>query len=261
MTVKIITNLGATTSVMNELVYAATQYGFSPNDAASGSRSKFWRSILTLGPKGLGYTFPSNQTPDHCVIARADKLLTLGTYRVTGIYSGGYTTISGFDINPLTSANLVGPRAQDLCVAFTPSATTIWAVKFTQVGSDPEAAMISKLYFGVGFAFGKDIQPKASQIQPLPRAEKILAFPQEGDLPFEIEQRMSMVWEDVTSAKIDEFLALPQVLKWPFFIYDPNTYLFPWKLEHVILESYRMAHKNINRWDLQLNLGRLKHYD
>jgi hypothetical protein len=61
------------------------------------------------------------------------------------------------DLNPVTSANLVGPRSEDYIGTFTAtSAYRYWRLRFTRTGGGSLAYDLSKAFFGTSFDFGRN---------------------------------------------------------------------------------------------------------
>lgn len=258
MTVKILVNTVGRDTYLQ--AGATAEDGYDARDLICGPRNKLWRSIPTADNKGSQYATNSNQTPDHLVIARADFMLTEQGQRLRAYRVNSSTFISGIDENPFSSSDLIGIKSQDYAISFSASATTVWGVLVSQIAG-AEALQFSKMYFSAGFNFARHITPRATSWANVPASEKSYAFPLEGDLPYEVEARAQLQWSGVLTSEIDSFLALPTIFEWPIFIYDPSTYLWPWKLEHVIIEGYTLQHVNYDIWNVQLSIARLKHYD
>lgn len=218
----------------------STEGGYDSADIISGPRNYFWRSIASSAGQGIGYILPADLIVTHFVIARADWLVTQsgGNLRSTQRNSGGSLSyISGAAYTPLTAASLMGPKAQDLAYAVAPTVYRGYYIEFDSAGT--EAMQISKFYPSVGFNFGHnpDILANPERQEDQHGQASTLFIPQRGYFPYETDGRITLSWHPVTRAVANEFLGLPQLLNWPIFLFDDAADLWPWKLEHVIVEN------------------------
>lgn len=233
--------------------------GYSLVDIVTGPRSTRYRSQASSGDRSAGYEFGSDVVISHVVVARADWMLTQNGSRVRARQrnSGGtWSVVSGIDLNPLSSANLVGPTSQDLVLAVSPSDHRGSSL-FRSGVSGSEALQVAKVFASSGLYFGLNPTPGFSW-QDLP--DNQFAFPIRGNRVYEVERRFALNWLGITQANLNSFLALPMIDRWPLFLYDDAGDVFPWKLEHVIVENYTVnviAADNIN---LEVSFARLKHW-
>jgi hypothetical protein len=175
--------------------------------------------------------------------------------------SGGtWSYISGVDYNPLSVASLLGPTSQDLVFAITPTQLRGYGIEADSSGL--EALQISKLIVSNAFDFGvpPDLSPAPSW-QPLPKGITTQLFtPYRGYEPFEVESQISINWSSVTQAVAFGFREIIQVGRWPFYLYDEDGDVWPWKLEHVVLKDYAFSQTGDGYYDLTASFLRLKHY-
>lgn len=237
--------------------------GYDRTHIINGSRSSHCRWQPASGSQQIRYLLPTNYTPTHMVIARADWLCTQNTMRVKGFQrsSGGvWSGISGADYNPLAAANLMGPRSQDLAFAITPSEFTGFGLEADTI-SGSEALQISKLFVSVGFQF--NVEPSFRPAwEPIPKSTTYdMRSPLYGTFPLEVEAVLEMRFQGVTTAKVLAFKALPRILNWPFFLFDDSGVIWSWKLEHVLLQSYEINTTDADYHDITLKFLRLKQYE
>lgn len=245
-------------SMTNAGAGVATASGYNNYDVIAGPRSKRWRSAAHNDWMRLGYVFAANTTVTHCVITRADWLLTQDTMRVRGIQrnSGGtWSAFSGFDLNPITSSNLLGLYSQDYVQAVAPSDLRGFGIECKTLGGGSEAAQVSKIFYSNAVEFASN--PTASGWE----YTEASFYPMWGYFPYYTEARSSLTWMALTDAEIAAFKAIPNLLAWPMYLYDEDADYWPWKLEHVVVEDYAITGNGLNRWKLDVSFRRLKHYD
>lgn len=246
------------TSMTNAGSGVATASGYNNYDAIAGPRSKRWRSAAHSDWMRLGYVVAANTTVTHCVISRADWLLTQDTMRVRGIQrnSGGtWSDFSGFDKNPIAASDLVGLYSQDYVQEVAPSDLRGFGIECKTLGGGSEAAQISKLFYSNAHEFTSN--PGASAWE---RTEG-MTYPMLGYFPYYTEARLTLSWNSLTRAQITAFRAIPNLLAWPLYLYDENADYWPWKLEHVLIEDYIETWTGPDLWKLDVNIRRLKHYE
>jgi hypothetical protein len=241
---------------------------YDATNLIAGPRSTWYRTTATSGLSRIGYITPSIGF-DFLVIARADKLLTLGTMALYGLVrsSGGVWTNApaGAILNPVTSADLLGPvvdgstHAQDFVYEFSSTQTAAGFGLELQSGGS-EATMFSKLFFGASFDFGHNPSLDAGvSWEHVPYPNRFFV-PHEGTLKYETERRFSLQWDFVSNAKIAAFEALPQILNWPLFLYDDAGDIWDWQLEHVIVEDYTVSVIGQDLNHITIVFRRLQHY-
>lgn len=260
----------------NYIPYGIIAPEFDLDVIANGPRS----SLVKLNESGrseqrVGY-FSSSQTYaiDFAAIIRADLLLTKGGMQVrfsrtNSAAIDASTTDIGTTLNTIDNGDLIGidkfgkGYGQDHVQEFASTGNRSgFMVKTLDDSANDESAMFSKLIMGQAFDFGTDKNPAASGslFTDVPVGAG-LAQPLHGDEPYQIEKRFQLTWNQVTSAKVEAFLALPKITEWPFLVYDADAEVFPWKLEHVILENYSATLRAPDVWTIVLNLARLRHYE
>lgn len=252
----------ATTITLNS---GATASGYDAKDLISGPRSTMWRSDSSSSNIAIGYEHGA-RSETHIVISRADLLLTQNGTRLRAMtmnIGGVWGLVSGIDYNPLTSADLMGPYGQDICIPFTPPDPWGTGIRCDPV-SGSQAVQISKMIVSTSFTFG--VEPHFLQSPPVweplpPTSGPTLFTPPKGFEPFEVEARITLVWEAVTTAKATQFKALAQILKWPLYLYDSTGDVFSWKLEHVVVQEYTEQLIGQGYRNISITFLRLKHYD
>lgn len=237
--------------------------GYDRTHIINGARSSHCRWQPASGSQQVRYTLPSSYTPTHMVIARADWLLTQNGMRVKGFQrsSGGvWSAIAGADFNPLASANLMGPRSQDIAFAVSPTDLTGFGIEADTI-SGTEALQLSKLFVSVGFQF--DVAPSFRPAwEPVPKSQNYdMQTPLYGTIPLEVEAFLDMRFQGVSTAKLLAFKALPRIFNWPFFLFDDAGDIWNWKLEHVMLQGMEVTLSDADLHDVTLKFYRLKHYE
>jgi len=261
-----VTNGGATTLEIDALqvrVYYTVPVTVTDDyrNLIAGPRSTFFSMPASTTDQGMGYAHQgTNNTPTHIVVARADKLLTSTGMRLRGAQraSGGTWTVLGPDLAPITSSDLTGIRGQDYVVAVSPSSLQGVGIIVNPHPSGTASGQISKLFGATSFTFGNeptagatfDSLPIGTYSQPLRCIE-----------PYEVEQRFSLVWPLIDASYVTSFLALPQIFRWPIFLYDDTQSIFQWKLEHVIIEGYKVLVHEKDRVSIEVTFARLRHYE
>lgn len=236
--------------------------GYDWKTLIAGPRSTFFRMASSSTDQGIGYAHQGiNNTPDYLIIARADKLLTTAGMRVRAAQraSGGSWTTLAPDLNPISSANLTGIRKQDYISAISPTSLQGVGIVCTPVSGN-QTAEISKLFGATSFSFGTGVEPIfGAEFQTL--AVGTYSQPLKCLEPYEVEQRFSLVWPTIPTSAVNSFLALPQIFRWPVFLYDDAQNIFDWQLEHVIIEAVQVnvLEKDISQ--IEVTFARLRHYD
>ena len=239
---------------------AGTASGYSVNDFIQGPRSTRHRTTDSTSEIGRGYVFAANTTCDYIFISRADWLITKNGSRVRPRQrsSGAvWSYITGVDLNPISTANLVGVSSQDYVAAISP--TDLRGVGLSVLpSSGSQATQISKFWGCQSFSLDREPALEMSW-QPLP--EYSFATPLNGTLPYEIERRFTIQFQLVTRAKAVAFRALPHIFEWPLVLYDSNGDNWTHKVEHVIIESMNEVILQNDKHNITLTCARLKHYD
>jgi hypothetical protein len=238
-----------------------TASGYDIEDMVNGARSTCYRSDASSGEIGVGYTFAADTDISHCVIAGADWLLTEYGLRIRGKErdSGGtWSNISGFDTNPITAGALIGAYAQDYVMAITQSVKRGVGISAQTKGVGSEAMQFSKLYFSNSFSFSHN--PKWGFSVELIPTNSAGFKPLHAYMEYETERRWSLTWDWITLAELQAFNELPNILAHPFFLYDSAGDVFPWYLEHVVIESWTEAMLAPGYFQIEIVFRRLKHY-
>jgi len=219
-------------------------------------------SVWTSGAIYPGYSFAADVACTHLVVARADWMVTQSGARVRAFQKssgGSWSAISGADYPHLRAGDLIGPRSQDLVLDIS-GATNYrgFAVHFDSfLAGNAEAMMISKMYASVGFSFA--MPPVFAQPWvDIPESDRWFR-PQQTLYEYETEKQFKLGFP-ATRAEMTSFKALPMLLKWPLFLYDTAGDVFPWKLEHVVIEGWIETVIEDDRHFVEITLRRLKHY-
>jgi hypothetical protein len=235
----------------------ATATGYNNVDIMSGPRSAMWRSI-SFSAAEIGYTYGANIGVNYAIVARADLLITAAGKHLVGRQrdSGGtWSDIPGFDLNPLTSADFLGPTSQDLVVATSPTNLRGFGL-FTAPVSGTEATMFSKLYAGGAFAFSV---PPSFGVQWVEYPPETYQTPLKGTMPYEVERSFSLTFDGVAQSEYTQFLRY-DAFNEPFFLYDSTADIWEWQLEHVILTGLQATMNAVNDYTLKMDFYRLRHY-
>jgi len=267
MTLRFLTNTAGDNASIMSFVDGATASGYDDYDAMSGPRSRMVRSAASSSAITLAHTFAANVDADYMVVSRADKLLTRSNMdTIIRNYGANlaWSDISATIVCPLPLASLIGVGSQDYVKSFTPDVKRGYALRVSTAGGDEEAMMISHLCFAKAFSFG--VEPERPLAEEDLTAEE-LAVPLKSEEPYKISRRIRLNFKGVARAKVDEFLALPQVFNWPLYLYDDDDSdlaLWEHQLEHVIVEGMTenwQARSDVDLWDIELRVARLKHYE
>lgn len=249
---------------MTNAGFGSDAYGYDPYHLIAESRvpAKSYRTVATLNDHAVGYRYSSNLSVDYLVVARADWLLTAGQMRVKALqYSSGgvWSNIGSVDYDPLVAGDLIGPTAQDLVIPVAPTQLRGIALQVITKGTNAEPLHVSKFFGSVSFSF--DMEPLEFGTEELSQtSESARTFvPLRGTEAYECEQRITFAFRHLTRDKMAEFKALPQLLRWPLFLYDSTGDLWSWKLEHVICEGWTETVQANDVHDLTVSFLRLAH--
>ena len=260
MSLKILCNHAGASASSFSLVSGTTSSG-NLTDLINGQRGTMWRSVAASSAVSPGYLFDSDLHCTHLVAARADKMVTKAGAQIRAMQrnSGGtWSAISGTTIASLAAGNLTGYSSQDLVISLASAADFRGlALEFDSAGT--EAMMFSKLCGAVAFDFGVDIDLTGVTFSDIPESGRMFTPPR-GSWEYETEKQIVMTVSAVSMAIAEQFKALPQLLHWPFFLYDENADLIPWKLEHVLMEGWSEQIREAGIHDFKLSMRRLKHY-
>lgn len=250
---------------------SAVATGYDGNDAISGPRNYRVRGIpQTIG--GSGYTNPFslryNGTGctgiDHVVVTDFD--LNIPDPASNGFdlqyNNGSWNSIR--NEAPLSTA-LIGINMTDLVYVFSPvtiaGSYIFYFTPWVQRPYTSRASEFGKVYFSAGFDFG--INPTLSPPpawRVFPATEPQFFRPARSSIDYEIEAEITLTWLGVTAAKIAAFRALPQLYNWPLFLYDADSEIWNWKLEHVLIANVQEQILHEDHHNVSIRFYRLKHY-
>lgn len=252
---------GNTATAQSTAGVGTTATGYDIKKVIAGPRSTFHRATAGAGGVGVGYEFTADLDLDYIVVARADKMLTQNTtrVRVKERNSGGtWSNLAGVDYNPLTSANLLGIKTQDLVFSITQSVKRGLALYSVPLAGT-DAQMVSKFYGCKAFEFVGSAPALGATTEILDIGSRFT--PQNGHIDYEVEARFSISFGPVSRAYIALFKALPQLRNWPLFLYDTAGDLWTHKLEHVLIEDWTETIVESNLHGLSITFLRLRHYE
>lgn len=269
--IKFLTNQIGEDATTLELLSGSINSSYDITSLIAGPRSRMFRSAQTAGAAStvnIAYSSLGSTTKaaDHVVICRADKLLTPGGIKaeIQNKSSGG-TWSSILTKDPIQSTDLIGIKTgnqkygQDFVSEITTTEQHGYGALFT-TKTAAESVQLSKLFFCSAFDFG--VEPILS---PVPQwdyfSEPIFVKPKKATEEIQAHARISLNWQGVTRAKVNEFRALTQILSWPFFLYDPEQTMWPWKLENVVIEDFSETYIEASRWDVSIKFLRIAHYE
>ncbi len=228
-------------------------------DLISGPRNTYWRGTASSSAVSPGYSLAANYVANYLVIARADKMVTLAGSQVRAMQKssgGSWSAISGTTISTLAAANLTGYRSQDLVIDVS-GATNYRGYGIEMDSAGTEAMTFTKMYASAGFSFA--MPPVFAQPWvDIPESDRWFR-PQQTSYEYETEKQFKLGFP-ATRAEMTSFKALPMLLKWPLFLYDTAGDVFPWKLEHVVIEGWIETVIEDDRHFVEITLRRLKHY-
>lgn len=230
---------------------------FKNENIASGPRSRRWRSTETTDNKAIGYIFDSRNI-NAFVLTEAYFANSLYGYNVDiGRYGGSWawTAIE----EPLSSASLIGKSGQDVVCILEDKASEGVGVRFRPATGDAQAIQFSSLIAGEYLNIGS---PDVANAQVADIKEDDRRFKHlRGTDAFLTEKQITLRFSGISKAQFEAFRSMPGLYRWPFVIYDPSQYVFPHKLEHVILADWEAEQIDRDLWSLQMILRRIKHYE
>lgn len=230
-------------------------------DLISGPRSSMWRSAASASAIQPGYSFAADLVCTHMVAVRGDLMVTQAGAQVRAMQKssgGAWSAVSGTTIATLSTSNLIGPTSQDLVIDL--SAATNYrgfGLEFDSAGT--EAMMLSKLYACIAFDCDETPDPGSVSMIDIPDSGRMFT-PMRGTFAYETEKSISFSLGPISRTFAEAFKALPQILRWPFFLYDTAGDIWPWKLEHVIMESWDEIILEQDKHVFSFTMRRLKHY-
>lgn len=253
---------GAVATAFGSTGSGTTAAGYSGRNLVAGPRSErySWRSTSS-NANSIGITYDQEVPITHVVIAGADWLLTKAGQQVIGRqYNGSaWNSISGFNFNPLTAADLVGWKSQDLVVPVTVTDQQGIGIHCVPK-SGTEASQIAKLFGSVAFSLDSSDPSFGVGITKLSPGER--RTPMRGTLPYEVECEFTLRFKSVWATEYDALRSATNLLYWPFYLYDPDQTIWEWKLEHVLLGGLQAtpAGPNGEFYNVDMQFSRLRHY-
>lgn len=230
--------------------------GYRDTSLAEGNRALSFRSTTTTGGTcGYFHNGGASHEYDHFAIIRADTLQsqTLSGANVYLATRNG-NVYSGVQLLDLSASGLVGINSQDYVIG---RDLTCSGFGVTFVPSGSTAMQFNGLYGSNAFYFGTE--PDFDS-QVIDFDSETQFKPLRGDQYFGVDARIVLEFSNVSFDKVEEFRALPFLLEQPFLCYDPEGYIWSHKLEHVVLESYRLEQTDSEGFDIRLQLLRLKQW-
>lgn len=260
--------VGNVATSLTHASFGAAASGYSATDLVSGPRSTFFRTTASTGQIRIAYDYSAAMNVDFFAIARADKLITQQgiNFKYITKNSGGTWSVTSI-VNPLTTSSLIGPTVgtktvgQDYVYTWGSTQTSYgYGIEMTTAGGSAEAMMISKLYVGQMFSFDSEEVEIGAGWEDLSESERRFR-PMRGSFEYDTEKRIALSWNSQSKATTQSFIETANLLTWPLFLYDPNQYVFAWKLEHVLIEDYTVELAGPDNYDISIIFRRLAHYD
>lgn len=260
----ILTNTAGAAASSMDVDGSSTSTGYSVNDLISGPRSRIWRCDAFGSIVRLYYNLPASFTMTHCVLARADLMMTeTGSQVDVGYGSGLGTNIDSIGA-PIVGADLVGIKidgkthGQDAVFEFeTPVTSDVFRIAISHF-SGTQAAMFAKVYFCDGLLLGDGPEP-GPQWSTRRDGEPEMTKPIGGYEEYAVTDAISLTWRNISRTDVASFEALP--LNWPMFLWDTDGDIFSHKLEHVILaRPYTWTRVGADSFNLETVWSRLAHY-
>lgn len=242
---------------------STTTATYDAENLISGPRSKMWRCDAFGSVVRVYYNLPQSYSMSHCVIARADLMMTEEGSQISVAYGSGLgSPIDGIG-TPIVAANLVGikvdgkPHGQDAVFEFTsPVTSDVFQIAIGHA-SGTQAAMLAKVYFCDGLLIGNG--PQRGPTWSVRRdGEPERTKPLLGYEEYAVTDAIDLRWRHVGREEIEAFEVLP--LNWPVFLWDTDGDIFAHKLEHVILAAYSWTRVGEDSFTLETSWRRLAHY-
>jgi hypothetical protein len=242
---------------------SATTSGYDVHDLISGPRSRMWRCDPFGSVVRVYYNLPAAMQMTHCVIARADLMMTEGGTQIDVAYgSGSGTNIDGIG-PPISAVELVGikvdgkPHGQDAAFEFSnPVTSDVFQVAIGH-DSGTQAGMLAKVYFSAGLLLGDGPQPGPTW-SVRRDGEPQIVKPLLGYEEYAVTDAIAFRWAHLRWEEIEAFEASP--LNWACFLFDTEGDIFAHRLEHVILTSYGWSRVGDESFTLETVWQRLAHY-
>jgi len=258
---KILWNTGlACAESLNNSGVGSVESGYHLQDGVMGARNRILKMAPTDQSQAVAFDFNEDIPLSHMIVARADLLKTqqgMDLSILTKDAVDAWLTTATF---PDFDSDLIGPKYQDFVTPFLQ--TGLRGVRFQGKtnGPDAESMAFSKVYFSNAFDFG--IEP---DLDPAPSWQLVSGQdsefrPLRGYRSFATSHIITLSWTNLGGMAVENFKAIPKLLEWPIFLYDPMAHIWPWKLEHVVIDSYTETTRDNDSQDLTVTFRRLKHY-
>jgi len=237
---------------------AASTYDLQ--DAGMGARSRLFKMEPSLVSQGVEYSFNEDVPLSHVVVARADLLKTQQSQIInfdTRDAAGTYTNVLNY---PSFDEPLIGVKGQDFVSEITQVGQRGIIMGGRTNGPDPESLMFSKFYASQAFDFGiePDLSPGPS-LEPVTNSDRSFR-PLDGYRDYDTSHIITLNWTNLKGLAVENFRAIPKLLEWPMFLYDPKAHIWPWKLEHVVCVTYKETTIDSDHQSLSVTFRRLAHY-
>jgi hypothetical protein len=244
---------------VSEITYAGTAPfypGYDENLIVAGNRNTRLRTYGDVNPKIIAYKDTSSRSFQYLVVTRADYGITQAGQNMYSYRNpADYTAL----LTPITKDDLMGPYDQDYCVkAWSSGSSTQHGIEYRQV-SGVEPMQINQLCVAEDFDLG--IEPSFASSWDFLQESQRYFTPLKSQIRLRTEARMKMVWVGVAKSDYDALMSWPHLMRWPFFLYDENADIIPWKLEHVCCEQLNISIGNNGRRNIEMTLRRLEHYE
>lgn len=275
MGLKLIYNSVGDAATSIETTGTAVDSSYNKNSIVAGSRASMVRFVVATTATTIGYEVSSGSfTYDSVVITRADLLARSESpldFKIQEDTGGGYGDVAATAVTPLTTAELSGYDAfkigngQDYIHHFASDRTGVEGVRIhldkNDGGDDDVALQFSKLIIGTAFDF--DTWPEQSPAPtwsklPTGAGDEISSI--DGTQRYKSDDEITLTFNSLSLAKIQEFEAITNIKNWPVYLYDPSAYVFGATLEHCLVQEWSTSFASIGCYDLQVRFRRLRHY-
>lgn len=225
-------------------------------DVIGGHRSRIIETSAKGTQLNIDYTLPSSKTLTHTVISNIDSFFdSLDPDSIEILYGATFST-SSLD-TAIGDIELMGTKLQDTIIEHSQAADKLRiALKNISTSS---YYRVGKIYLCESLDLGDPMQETQPQIQFLPLSDANMFPAVRGRDEYKCEAAFSLSWDGLSYSQVQSFEALP--LHQPLFLYDADGDLFPYKTEHVIVDSYAISKEHMCKLQLDVSFKRLKHYE
>ena len=191
-------------------------------------------------------------TPAYLYVARADLIRkrdsAASTWTLTGSASSSFTS-PDTETGTFNTADLVGPRQEDLLLTSLSYSTAYRYWRFTVTTTASFQHKFSKVYFGAWFDFGRE------PVAPL-RIDRQVITPGARELP----NRFRLIWRGISDGTLNSLSSkiLAHADLNPVILYDPTELVLPgFTVMHARIVQSAIAPESMNSNRVELELEEL----